>query len=210
MNELAGTAFALRRGRQLAWAMNCKARKLVVGSDRIPEAILAEMNSGGALNEHLNPEFRAEFCGAETILLVEDETFVREVTCEVLKSAGYKVVMARNATEALALRERVSPLHLLLTDVVLPGRSGRTLAGILQSLQPGLVVLFVTGYPLQLAEIAVGEPAEACLPKPFSAAALLRKVRETLNGRARLGPLNDGPLNLSPLNLVPPTLGLGT
>jgi CheY-like chemotaxis protein len=153
----------------------------------IPGASLAELNSRVLLNEHVNPQLGAEFRGAETILLVEDETFVRKVTCEVLTAAGYNVVTAENATEALAQREHVSQLDLLLTDVILPGRSGRALAGVLRSLQPDLVVLFVTGYPLQLAEISAAKPAEACLPKPFSAVTLLRKVREALNGKAEPG-----------------------
>jgi len=157
---------------------------------------LAELNSTVAVeereylnHEYLNHEYLnlglAEelFRGTETILLVEDEAFVRKVTHEVLQSAGYGVVTAKNALEAIEQRERLPEIDLLLTDVVLPGKNGRALASDLRSRQPNLPVLFVTGYPLQLAEIEAAEPAAACLPKPFSAAALLRKVRQILNGK---------------------------
>jgi CheY-like chemotaxis protein len=134
--------------------------------------------------EYLNLGLAAElFRGTETILLVEDEAFVRKVTHEVLQSAGYGVVTAKNAVEAIEQRERSPEVDLLLTDVVLPGKNGRALASDLRSRQPNLPVLYVTGYPMQLAEIEATEPAEACLPKPFSAAALLRKVRQMLNGK---------------------------
>jgi two-component system cell cycle sensor histidine kinase/response regulator CckA len=135
-------------------------------------------------HEYLNLGVAAElFHGTETILLVEDEAFVRKVTHQVLQSAGYGVVTAKNAMEAIEQRERLPEVDLLLTDVVLPGRNGRALASDLRSRQPNLSVLFVTGYPLQLAEIEAAEPSAACLPKPFSAAALLRKVRQMLNGK---------------------------
>jgi CheY-like chemotaxis protein len=147
---------------------------------------VAEVISATALNpdECVNLGLGGDLLsGTETILLVEDEAFVREVTHEVLESAGYRVVTARNAMEALAERERVSHVDLLLTDMVLPGKSGRALARDLRSLQPRLAVLFVTGYATPLAEIKAALPAEECLPKPFSAAALLRKVREMLDGK---------------------------
>jgi two-component system, cell cycle sensor histidine kinase and response regulator CckA len=147
---------------------------------------LAEVNSAVALapDEYVNLGWGEELhSGTETILLVEDEAFVREVTHVVLESAGYRVVTARNAVEALAERERMSHVDLLLTDVVLPGKSGRALACDLRSRQPSLVVLFVSGYAMQLSEIEAARPVEAFLPKPFSAAALLRKVRQMLDGK---------------------------
>lgn len=116
----------------------------------------------------------------ETILLVEDETFVREVTEQVLKSAGYRVVTAKNGAEALVRYNRHScELDLLLTDLLLPGESGRALAGKLRLQQPELKVLFVTGYAEQLRPV---EPeGTACLAKLFSSEVLLRKIKELLN-----------------------------
>jgi two-component system, cell cycle sensor histidine kinase and response regulator CckA len=128
--------------------------------------------------------------GAETILFVEDEEFVRDVTREVLLSAGYKVLTAGNASEALvAYGEHSGEVELLLTDVILPGATGRTLAARLVLKNPGLSVLFVTGYAEQM---AVRESEHAsCLAKPFSTGVLLRKVREALDGReARAGEQN--------------------
>ncbi len=119
--------------------------------------------------------------GAETILFVEDEAFVREVTCEVLRSAGYRVVTAKNAVEAARAYDRsFDEVELLLTDVVLPGETGRALAERLRRKNPSLKVLFVTGYAEQM-EMREAEHGE-CLAKPFSSATLLRKVRQVLDG----------------------------
>src|SRR5579871_4247667 len=83
-----------------------------------------------------------------TILVVEDEDFVREVTCEVLISAGYRVLQARTATEAARLFSREAKgADLLLTDVVLPGRNGQVLARELTGSHPGLKTIFISGYP---------------------------------------------------------------
>ena len=118
--------------------------------------------------------------GAETILLVEDEAFVREVTCEVLRSAGYRVLTAKNAAEAECVYEqRRGEVDLLLTDVVLPGETGRALAGRLRRETPELKVLLVTGYAEQMGLREA--KAEECLAKPFSTEALLRRVRQLLD-----------------------------
>jgi DNA-binding response OmpR family regulator len=111
--------------------------------------------------------------------LVEDEGFVREVTCEVLRSAGYRVITAENAIEAE--REYVQfceEVDLLLTDVILPGENGRSLAGRLKVSHPELHILLVTGYTEQ---IGLGEEGrEECLAKPFSARELLQRVKQTI------------------------------
>jgi CheY-like chemotaxis protein len=121
--------------------------------------------------------------GTETILLVEDEKFVRGVAHEILEFAGYGVIAARNASEACAQAEGLAKVDLLLTDVVLPGRSGRVLARDLRALRPNLAVLFVSGYAGPLAEIATAFPVEECLAKPFSAVTLLRRVKRSLTKR---------------------------
>ncbi len=133
-----------------------------------------------------------ELAGAETILLVEDEAFVRDVICEVLRSAGYRVLTARTAAEAVyAYDQRRGQVELLLTDVTLPGETGRVLAERLRRADPGLKVLFITGYSEQLGQLAM---QEECLGKPFSTEVLLGSVRELLDrvrargsGHARLG-----------------------
>jgi CheY-like chemotaxis protein len=116
-----------------------------------------------------------------TVLVVEDEDFVREVTCEVLESAGYGVLRARTAIEATRMFPREGrKVDLLLTDVVLPGRSGRTLAKELTALDPALKTMFVSGY----CEDKLSHPGASgkawYLAKPFSVETLLRKVKEVL------------------------------
>ena len=81
----------------------------------------------------------------ETILLVEDEAFVRKVTAEVLESAGYRLVIARSGAEALnACRKSSQPFDLLLADVIMPGISGRELATRALAQHPDLKVLYTT------------------------------------------------------------------
>ncbi|MGA9811123.1 MAG: response regulator [Terriglobales bacterium] len=118
-----------------------------------------------------------------TILLVEDEAFVREVACEILRVAGYRVLSARNAAEAvpafLAHREEV---QLLLADVVLPDRNGPDLAFELVTLGHAFRTIFISGYPENsVTRNGVQKPGWFYLPKPFSAAALVQKVNEVMN-----------------------------
>jgi len=82
----------------------------------------------------------------EAILLVEDENYVREVACEILESAGYTVVSATSAKEALAMFEKDGPFHLLVTDIVMPGMNGRELAKKLLALKPDLKTIYMSGY----------------------------------------------------------------
>jgi CheY-like chemotaxis protein len=118
--------------------------------------------------------------GGETILYVEDEAFVRDVTCEVLRSAGYRVITARNAKEAMRYYDDCrGQVELLLTDVVLPGETGLVLAGRLRGEDPDLKVLLVTGYGEQMGRR--GAEHEECLAKPFSTEVLLQSVRHLLD-----------------------------
>jgi two-component system cell cycle sensor histidine kinase/response regulator CckA len=118
--------------------------------------------------------------GTETILFVEDEEFVREVTGEILRSAGYRVLTAKDAvTAGSAYDLQGGDVDLLLTDVVLPGESGHVLAGRLRRTSPKLKVLLITGYAEQMGEPESG--IGACLAKPFSVGVLLQKVRQVLD-----------------------------
>lgn len=116
------------------------------------------------------------------ILLVEDEVFVREVTSEVLRSAGYRVLTAKNAVDAeqVYLR-RCGEVDLLLTDVILPGENGRSFAQRLRLTHPTLQILLVTGYAEQMGLPEDGH--EKCLAKPFSTRKLLEKVKEMMQVR---------------------------
>jgi CheY-like chemotaxis protein len=117
----------------------------------------------------------------ETILLVEDEAFVREVTCEVLRGAGYRVLSARDSAEAEQRYETNCEIDLLITDMILPRENGRVLAETLRKHDRNLRVLFVSGYAEQIG--LLNEDAVACLSKPFSSRALLESVRRVLDAQ---------------------------
>jgi CheY-like chemotaxis protein len=121
-----------------------------------------------------------------TILLVEDEDFVRQVTAEVLSFGGYRVFEARTAAEAMRVfRQHGEHVQLLLTDVVLPGTNGRDLARDLQLLHPGLRTMFISGYPdNEVTQRGLEEPRVFYLPKPYSAESLMQKVRQVLAAAA--------------------------
>ena len=117
-----------------------------------------------------------------TILLVEDEDAVREVTRHVLESAGYLVLEASSAEQGLAAFHRFEgSIHLLLTDVVMPGMSGTELAARLESLRPGFITMFMSGYSGRaLAHPTLNAP-NFYLQKPFSISILLSRVAEALS-----------------------------
>jgi PAS domain S-box-containing protein len=121
--------------------------------------------------------------GTETVLLVEDEETVRSLAREVLKRNGYTVLEAQDAHEARRIdREHRGSIHLLLTDVVMPGLSGPELAAQIAGGRPGLRVLYMSGYtdgaPVGPSR---GPGFPAFLPKPFMADTLASKVREVLD-----------------------------
>ncbi len=120
--------------------------------------------------------------GSETILVVEDDALTRDATCRLLEACGYRVVPAANGAEALAAARHGERIHLLLTDVILPGGSGRKLAQRLRRLLPRLRVLYMSGYgPLRNEVAAV--PASEMICKPFTQSALAQRVRQVLDGR---------------------------
>lgn len=121
--------------------------------------------------------------GSETILLVEDEDIVRALTRQVLQYSGYTVLEATSAARALQISAAHSgPIHLLATDVVMPGTGGRQLAEQLRASRPDLRVLFLSGYT---DNALTGPGARAAdvhfLSKPFTTATLARKVRDVLD-----------------------------
>jgi two-component system cell cycle sensor histidine kinase/response regulator CckA len=120
--------------------------------------------------------------GTETVLLVEDEEMVRVMTREILLESGYHILEARNGNEALSVSERYQgPIHLLLTDVVMPQMGGRELAERLSKCRPEMRVLYMSGYTDDaIVRHGVLEEAMAFIQKPFAPDALGRKVREML------------------------------
>jgi CheY-like chemotaxis protein len=121
--------------------------------------------------------------GTETILLVEDDEQIRAIASLILDSSGYSVLTAANGHEALKLyKTQRDTIALLVTDVIMPGMSGRQLSDRLLSLQPNLKVLFVSGYTdAEIGPHGVLEPEIAFLPKPYTLDDLVRKVREVLD-----------------------------
>jgi PAS domain S-box-containing protein len=121
--------------------------------------------------------------GQETILLVEDNPEVRDLARQVLVRQGYTVLEAAEGEEALRrAEEHAGPIHLLLTDVVMPGMTGKALAERLGGLRPDLKVLYMSGYTDEtIAHHGVLEPGVAFLQKPFSSFNLALKVRQVLN-----------------------------
>jgi len=121
--------------------------------------------------------------GGETILVVEDEAAILEVTTMILTRLGYRVLPAHTPGAALVLaKEHAGEIHLLLTDVVMPGMNGLELANKLQSLVPGLKRLFMSGYTADIiAHHGVLDEGLQFIHKPFSLTALGAKVREVLD-----------------------------
>jgi PAS domain S-box-containing protein len=124
--------------------------------------------------------------GAETVLVVEDEDPVRIIVQDCLETAGYTVIAARNGKEAIERSQRHGqPVHLLVTDVVLPGMSGMQLARQLREAHPRLKVLCLSGYTSDVL-LDHGAPVEGShfLEKPFRMMDLSVKVRQALDERA--------------------------
>jgi two-component system cell cycle sensor histidine kinase/response regulator CckA len=121
--------------------------------------------------------------GTETILVVEDEPAVRQVAVRALRGAGYQVLVAGDGGEAQLLGDaQLARLDLLLTDVIMPGQSGLEVAEALGRRHPGLPVLYMSGYAQEaFAGMDVAAAGIQFLPKPFTAAALLARVRAALD-----------------------------
>ena len=120
--------------------------------------------------------------GSETILLVEDEPALLDLTRGMLEDLGYCVITAATPHEAMrAAKERGNEIHLLLTDVVMPEMNGRDLACAIQPLCPHARCLFMSGYTADaIAQHGVLDDGVCFLQKPFTLADLSEKVREAL------------------------------
>jgi len=128
--------------------------------------------------------------GTETVLLVEDEEMIRNLIQKVLKAHGYTVLVAASGREAEHVAgQHDGPIHLLVTDVVMPGMNGREVAQRLAGARAGIQVLYLSGYTDDaIVHHGVLEPGVAFLQKPFTLAVLGRKVREVLDAAHGHGP----------------------
>ena len=120
--------------------------------------------------------------GHETILLVEDDPQVRELTCALLKGSGYSVLSTDRMMEVEAYcREHKGAIHLLLTDMIMPGITGKEVAKVVQRLRPGIRILYMSGYTDDVIDHHGGlGPETFFLQKPFTNTSLADKVRQAL------------------------------
>jgi two-component system, cell cycle sensor histidine kinase and response regulator CckA len=125
--------------------------------------------------------------GTETILVVEDQEDVRALAVEVLNSYGYHVLSASSGPDALRLAEEYAgPIHLLLTDVMMPGMTGRDLAEQLAPSRPGMKILYISGYGERVVvHHGILDPGIEYLPKPFEAEVLAAKIRKLIGSTAK-------------------------
>jgi PAS domain S-box-containing protein len=167
--------------------------------------VVSEPGAGAAFKIFL-PKARGEECnpqeqpaqlpvslhGTETVLLVEDEMSLRKLSRHLLELCGYEVLEAESGPEALSMsRHRQQKIHLLLTDVVMPGVSGRVLADEILKERPEIRVVYMSGYTGQtVGEHGVLAEGSFFLPKPFTREALARKIRAALDGVAVLAAAN--------------------
>jgi nitrogen-specific signal transduction histidine kinase/CheY-like chemotaxis protein len=137
---------------------------------------------GGAPSAISDPVPAGAGGGDETVLLVEDEAQVREMTAAILRGAGYTVLLADSGDEALGIcTQHRGRINLLLTDVIMPGMNGRRTADVATAIRPGLAVLFMSGYPDEaILRHGVIEANIPFLQKPFTPSQLRMKVREAL------------------------------
>src|SRR5207253_627634 len=149
------------------------------------------MPHGGSLTiETANVALAEAYMAAHTVvepgsyvLLVEDQEEVRKLVRRMLEGRGYRVLVAASGHEALRLAEQqAGAIHLLVTDVVMPGMSGREVALLLAPTHPTMKVLYLSGYTDEsVVRHGILEPGVAFLQKPFTAETLARKVREVLD-----------------------------
>ena len=127
--------------------------------------------------------------GSETVLLVEDEESVRKLACTILHQSGYTVLEAHSGAHAVqVVRQHNGPIHLLLSDVMMPDINGPALSEALSPLHPEMRVLYVSGYSRSLLSQDGAMGTTKLLQKPFSKDALLEKVRDVLDAPAQQAP----------------------
>lgn len=128
--------------------------------------------------------------GNETILLVEDEPVVRKIVKKMLEKYGYRILVAQNGEEGLAVfRSTLEPIHLILTDVIMPRKNGIEMKREIHALNPGIPTVFMSGYSADLmAQLQGGGQVVHYITKPLKLPLLLNTIREALASAPKFGP----------------------
>jgi CheY-like chemotaxis protein len=136
-----------------------------------------------AMTEERSRAVAARRMATETVLVVEDEPAARELVGEILREEGYGVLLAEDGLQAVESAKRaVAPIHLVLTDVILPKISGRVAVERIRAIHPRIKVIYMSGYTDdQVSRHGVLEPGIVLLQKPFTPADLTRRVGEVLD-----------------------------
>jgi two-component system cell cycle sensor histidine kinase/response regulator CckA len=150
-------------------------------------------------SSHFQPEspspFSAKMCGpAETLLVVDDDPMIRELEAQILRLQGYTVLQAASAAEAMRLASQAAPIHLLVTDFLMPEVDGLELTRRFRAVRPKTPVLMVLGSLPMTIDKTQDLDAFECLPKPFAIRDLLDKVRILLDAASPL-PLRKPPFS---------------
>jgi two-component system cell cycle sensor histidine kinase/response regulator CckA len=126
--------------------------------------------------------------GGHTVLVVDDEEAVRRLAIRMLTWTGFQAIEARHGREALAaLEEHTGPVHLVLTDIKMPGMNGRELGRFVEERWPGKPILYMSGFASEVFRGGLLEPGAPFLAKPFTQEDLAAKVRSLLNGGSGAG-----------------------
>ena len=121
--------------------------------------------------------------GGYTVLVVDDEEAVRHLACRMLTWTGYQALAASHGREAIAAMEQhAAAIHLVLTDIKMPGMNGRELGRHVEQRWPGKPILYMSGFASEVFQGGLLEPGAPFLSKPFTQDDLTRKVRSLLGG----------------------------
>jgi CheY-like chemotaxis protein len=160
-----------------------RVQEFVANEASIEEIAPRESQALKESTSRIVPALETSAKGTETVLVVEDQDGIRDIVRESLRRNGYKVLIANDGEEALQMAAAYpDPIHLLITDLVMPNIGGRELAQRLTPQRPTMKVLFMSGYSEQSAlEIEATSQSATVLQKPFSLDALARNVRRVLD-----------------------------
>ena len=124
--------------------------------------------------------------GGFTVLVVDDEEAVRRLACRMLTWTGYQALEARHGREALStIEQHAGTVHLVLTDIKMPGMTGRELGRVVEQRWPGMPILYMSGFASEVFQGGLLEPGAPFLAKPFTQDDLAAKVKTLLQGDVR-------------------------